>query len=446
MHATTGAPSACPHALTRSPGCRRPARFRLKLGRPATSRLSAEVECPRTRSPRRCASPPSAVAVGAVARGRRRRFGASSRTDRPSRRSRWPRPHCARRDQLLAPLDGEAPDPALRFGSTGEPRTLEEVGEHFNLTRERIRQIEARAMSKLRHQRRHRRPRPPGRLTARAGRRRGHSRALPASPHRCARSDAGFVGRPGTASLRSSAAVSGQGVLQGACFRYEVVVRGPTKPLPVARRGGGGAGRSCMGDRVQRFGRRCGTRMPTGSRSRRRSGSGARCTATTAASPTPVRVPGTSSACRPTAATRTTCSTSTVWCRGRRRRRRHHARAAPGRTWSSRHRPGLRVADYAVATPRASSGLRHLPPGSSPPDPRGAGVRRDHRRRRPGGAYVWCRRRSSTSWAAGSELGAPVRRRRYAGSIAPMGAAGAGVEAHPGRQGRGCRAARHRRA
>ena len=33
----------------------------------------------------------------------------------------------------------------------GEPRTLEEVGEYFNLTRERIRQIEARAMSKLRH-------------------------------------------------------------------------------------------------------------------------------------------------------------------------------------------------------------------------------------------------------------------------------------------------------
>src|SRR5438309_7264069 len=32
-----------------------------------------------------------------------------------------------------------------------EPRTPEEVGEYFNLTRERIRQIEARAMSKLRH-------------------------------------------------------------------------------------------------------------------------------------------------------------------------------------------------------------------------------------------------------------------------------------------------------
>jgi RNA polymerase sigma factor (sigma-70 family) len=40
----------------------------------------------------------------------------------------------------------------LRFGlDRGESRTLDEVGEHFNLTRERIRQIEARAMSKLRH-------------------------------------------------------------------------------------------------------------------------------------------------------------------------------------------------------------------------------------------------------------------------------------------------------
>jgi RNA polymerase sigma factor (sigma-70 family) len=41
---------------------------------------------------------------------------------------------------------------ALRFGlDRGEPRTLEEVGEHFQLTRERIRQIEAKAMAKLRH-------------------------------------------------------------------------------------------------------------------------------------------------------------------------------------------------------------------------------------------------------------------------------------------------------
>jgi RNA polymerase sigma factor (sigma-70 family) len=40
----------------------------------------------------------------------------------------------------------------LRFGFlTGEPQTLEEVGREFALTRERIRQIEAKALSKLRH-------------------------------------------------------------------------------------------------------------------------------------------------------------------------------------------------------------------------------------------------------------------------------------------------------
>ena len=41
---------------------------------------------------------------------------------------------------------------SLRFGlDRGEPRTLKEVATHFGLTRERIRQIEAGAMSKLRH-------------------------------------------------------------------------------------------------------------------------------------------------------------------------------------------------------------------------------------------------------------------------------------------------------
>ena len=55
--------------------------------------------------------------------------------------------------RLLAPLDNrEREILKLRFGlDRGEPRTLEEVGDHFELTRERIRQIEARAMSKLRH-------------------------------------------------------------------------------------------------------------------------------------------------------------------------------------------------------------------------------------------------------------------------------------------------------
>jgi len=40
----------------------------------------------------------------------------------------------------------------LRFGLTGqEPMTLEEVGKLFGLTRERIRQLEAKALAKLRH-------------------------------------------------------------------------------------------------------------------------------------------------------------------------------------------------------------------------------------------------------------------------------------------------------
>ena len=40
----------------------------------------------------------------------------------------------------------------LRFGLTdGRPRTLEEVGREFGITRERIRQIEAKTLSKLRH-------------------------------------------------------------------------------------------------------------------------------------------------------------------------------------------------------------------------------------------------------------------------------------------------------
>ena len=49
-------------------------------------------------------------------------------------------------------LHGRSQILVLRFGlDRGEPRTLEEVGHSFNLTRERIRQIEARVMSKLRH-------------------------------------------------------------------------------------------------------------------------------------------------------------------------------------------------------------------------------------------------------------------------------------------------------
>jgi len=46
----------------------------------------------------------------------------------------------------------------LRYGlDDNHPRTLEEVGKEFNVTRERIRQIEAKAIKKLKHQSRKKR-------------------------------------------------------------------------------------------------------------------------------------------------------------------------------------------------------------------------------------------------------------------------------------------------
>ena len=54
-------------------------------------------------------------------------------------------------DVLHTLTDRERDVVRLRFGlSDGTPRTLEEVGQHFCVTRERIRQIEAKAMKKLR--------------------------------------------------------------------------------------------------------------------------------------------------------------------------------------------------------------------------------------------------------------------------------------------------------
>ncbi len=60
------------------------------------------------------------------------------------------------KEQLLGVLDTLTPREEkvlrLRYGiDDGRPRTLEEVGKEFNVTRERIRQIEAKALRKLRH-------------------------------------------------------------------------------------------------------------------------------------------------------------------------------------------------------------------------------------------------------------------------------------------------------
>jgi len=133
------------------------ARLELKLGRPATlSELAAEVEMEESKVTEalRFAAEPLSLSeplredgdaeLGDVVEDRSAEspFDVAATSMLPEEIQR-----------LLAPLDErEREILRLRFGlDRGEPRTLEEVGEYFNLTRERIRQIEARAMSKLRH-------------------------------------------------------------------------------------------------------------------------------------------------------------------------------------------------------------------------------------------------------------------------------------------------------
>tara|TARA_B100001564_G_scaffold333531_1_gene321278 strand:- start:1626 stop:2561 length:936 start_codon:yes stop_codon:yes gene_type:complete len=132
-------------------------RLELKYGRPATmTELAADVEMPEEKITEalRFANEPLSLSeplredgdaeLGDVVedRGAASPFEVAATSLLPDEIAR-----------LLAPLDErEREILKLRFGlDRGEPRTLEEVGEHFNLTRERIRQIEARAMSKLRH-------------------------------------------------------------------------------------------------------------------------------------------------------------------------------------------------------------------------------------------------------------------------------------------------------
>jgi RNA polymerase sigma factor (sigma-70 family) len=133
------------------------ARLELKLGRPATlSELATEVEMEESKVTEalRFAAEPLSLSeplredgdaeLGDVVEDRSAEspFEVAATSLLPEEINR-----------LLAPLDErEREILRLRFGlDRGEPRTLEEVGEYFNLTRERIRQIEARAMSKLRH-------------------------------------------------------------------------------------------------------------------------------------------------------------------------------------------------------------------------------------------------------------------------------------------------------
>jgi len=132
-------------------------RLELKLGRPATlSELAAEVEMPEdkvTEALRFAAEPLSLseplredgdAELGDFVEDRNATapFDAAAVSLLPGEVAK-----------VLKVLDErERTILCLRFGlDGGGERTLEEVAEHFGLTRERIRQIEARAMSKLRH-------------------------------------------------------------------------------------------------------------------------------------------------------------------------------------------------------------------------------------------------------------------------------------------------------
>src|SRR5579862_1101487 len=84
-------------------------------------------------------SPPVAKAASTPPRSRRSSAGPPARRRRPHR----PGPALSEREARVV---------SMRFGLTdGQPKTLDEIGKVYGVTRERIRQIESKTMSKLRH-------------------------------------------------------------------------------------------------------------------------------------------------------------------------------------------------------------------------------------------------------------------------------------------------------
>ena len=101
-------------------------------------------------------SPGPAVARLAARRGGRLAASpTSSRTSRPTRRPTWRRRRCWSQavEEALGELsEREQEIVRMRFGlDDGQAKTLEDVGTEFGVTRERIRQIEAKTLAKLRH-------------------------------------------------------------------------------------------------------------------------------------------------------------------------------------------------------------------------------------------------------------------------------------------------------
>ena len=126
------------------------------LGRePTAEEIAAEMGLGRSGSRRSSGSPRSRSRCSPRSARRTPTSGTSSRTPTPWCRWRPRRSSCCRTSwsgSWTTLADREQRIIQLRFGLTdGHPRTLEEVGREFGVTRERIRQIESKTLAKLRH-------------------------------------------------------------------------------------------------------------------------------------------------------------------------------------------------------------------------------------------------------------------------------------------------------
>ena len=127
------------------------------LGRePTPEEIARELEVTpeQVREIQKIAQEPVSLETPGGRGGRLASSATSSRTARPSTRGWWCRTlmqqRGARRRARQTLTHRERRVLELRFGLRGEePRTLEEVGQSFGVTRERIRQIEAKTLNKL---------------------------------------------------------------------------------------------------------------------------------------------------------------------------------------------------------------------------------------------------------------------------------------------------------
>ena len=128
-----------------------------KLGREATpEELAKELDMPveRVREIMKISQDPVSLEtpIGEEEDSHLGDFIQDNNVEVPADAATYPLLHEQLMDVLSTLTEREQKVLRLRFGlDDGRPRTLEEVGRQFNVTRERIRQIEAKALRKLRH-------------------------------------------------------------------------------------------------------------------------------------------------------------------------------------------------------------------------------------------------------------------------------------------------------